>query len=289
MEKTDHKSKLKLEKQEQHKQKTSLRKIRLDIPESSELSKNSSSKTPQKNESTTPNDPTDNGEKIVIYLPSILYQFDDSIPPTFIYEVVLPSSTYTFKTTPSPQLLNPRFFVYTVAKNGSLPINVSISVNNNTFRHITGDESPIDFTDALSSFGSDSMLAVETDAFVVPFVIVGVWVSQKSMNDIIDECATGNSFSCLQSDIDPITRAPVVIPGRGRQCDHNETFDAAAFIGKCIATDSWICPICGVPIPLDELQVDTSRRSLTPILDEPLDNGDWNQNHAFDDLLVKGI
>ena len=258
---------------EHHKPKNNLRKIRLDLPESSILNKNTS---PKPSESAEQDKDSPENYQVVIYSPSLLFKLDKA--PIFFHEVALPSSSFPFIATPGPGLSNPRFFVYTVPSKGSSPINVQISVNNNSCRHITADENPIDFTDALNPFGKESVITIETDAFVVPFSVVGIWASEKSLSELINECAVQNSFIPFSSnDICPITKMAVTVAGKGKECTHVETFDAPAFIGRGIATGDWQCPICGRMIPIEELCIGSTQSEVNDILDTTFDPNEWTQ------------
>ena len=288
MEKIEIKSKSRTEKGgEHHKQKPNLRKIRLELPESSILLKRKQTqfndKIPVKKPMADEKDKT-----ITIYPPSLQYKLDSN--PTFVFEVILPSSTFQFTATPNPEFVNPHFFIYTSTGKGGLPINVQISVNNNSCRHITADENPIDFTDALSPFGKESVLSIETDAFVVPFNVIAIWADERPLTELLDKCAKRNPLSAIsQMDICPITKTNVTIAGKGKECMHDATFDAPAFLGRAMGTGDWSCPICKKNILLEDLCVDLSSIQLTDIMDTSLDPPDWNQRHSFDDLFTKSL
>ena len=58
------------------------------------------------------------------------------------------------------------------------------------------------------------------------------------------------------SEIDPILKVQITVPGRGVQCTHAQCFDIRNFLNKAFDTGRWECPICGVRLSYNDLRYD---------------------------------
>lgn len=54
----------------------------------------------------------------------------------------------------------------------------------------------------------------------------------------------------------PLSHSLIKVPVRGINCNHTDVFDLPSFIDSSLNTALWECPICGRPLPFDELSVD---------------------------------
>ncbi|OQV15639.1 hypothetical protein BV898_10226 [Hypsibius exemplaris] len=69
-----------------------------------------------------------------------------------------------------------------------------------------------------------------------------------------DDCGSDTAHLRLTC---PLAKTRIIIPARGRHCQHIECFDAASFVGmNALPSGRWICPQCSRFAPMDELIVD---------------------------------
>ncbi|KAK8889094.1 hypothetical protein M9Y10_033838 [Tritrichomonas musculus] len=54
----------------------------------------------------------------------------------------------------------------------------------------------------------------------------------------------------------PISHSLIKVPVRGINCSHTDVFDLQSYVDSSLRTAMWECPICGKPLPFDELSVD---------------------------------
>jgi hypothetical protein len=70
----------------------------------------------------------------------------------------------------------------------------------------------------------------------------------------------------------PISHEIIEVPVRGIACAHTENMDLQAYVKSSELSHNWSCPICGKPLPYDELYLDgTAANDLREfILEDPL-------------------
>jgi hypothetical protein len=54
----------------------------------------------------------------------------------------------------------------------------------------------------------------------------------------------------------PMGLQTLVVPCRGKRCEHEQPFELANFINQCCQTHVWICPICQVSLYPNEIVID---------------------------------
>ena len=196
-------------------------------------------------------------EQIVFYSPSILIEFLPETSPSFVLDFSLPNAPQAVHTNPPPGLSDARLLVYLVAKNNAM-FTCSILFNGVPIAHAVGDGVPIDVTELLRPFGTENWVAAGSDSFRSPFFAIGVWGNRRTMADVIAQLGACRPFVSSVFDTCPISRSFMENPARGVNCQHDACFDAASFITMCEAIGCWQCPICLMPLPIDQLMVDTS-------------------------------
>lgn len=58
------------------------------------------------------------------------------------------------------------------------------------------------------------------------------------------------------SKVCPISKQDIVQAGRGCKCTHSQCFDIRSYISQAVRSNSWICPVCGQPLPFEEVRYD---------------------------------
>lgn len=198
-------------------------------------------------------------EPVVLYSPSPFLQFTPGSRPDFIHEVFVPNTAYSFVSKVSPNAISGRFLVYVLTKVDSAPRRTIITVNGNTIHHVLGDGQPIDITNLLQPLNSTNWIITGGHPDV-PVLVIGVWVTYISMETVLREISSIRPFIApVTFDTCPISRSTIVYPAKGVNCQHNECFDAYAFLTRAVALGMWSCPICELEVPLENLVVDVSR------------------------------
>ena len=54
----------------------------------------------------------------------------------------------------------------------------------------------------------------------------------------------------------PLSQKTMEKPARGVNCTHSQCFDLKTYITRGIKTNIWLCPICGMPVPFEDLRYD---------------------------------
>lgn len=223
------------------------------------------------------------------YAPSLFYSFPQPSPqPQFIFEALLPSSSYSFNVQPDPSMSRPRFLIYLVPCNPSLPpFPVQFKLNNCSYDRMCGDGIPIDATDNLMLFGRHNIISFQRSNLPTSFLFVGVWANFCTLEELINQIGSNSPFvSPVCLDFCPISKAPITYPARGKSCQHTQCFDAGNYITYAQATGDWICPICNVPLPIFDLMIDLSRQmpTITPDQEfEPVHDSSFGFKTAQDD------
>ncbi|KAH0796035.1 MIZ zinc finger family protein [Histomonas meleagridis] len=202
-----------------------------------------------------PKDPS-RGQLITLTAPSIFYSFDPSAEPSFKFDILVSNNAIPFFVQPPINLKKPRFLLYPICLTPVSTSPIRFSLNRNTILHWATDSRPIDVTSLLMSFGQQNWLIVETGNHPVPFSIVGIWASYRTFDEIADEIKTrGTFFFNDYTSLCPLTGMQIEIPARGVNCNHANCFDLLPYLTQAQALTSWICPICGCPLPYTDLRV----------------------------------
>lgn len=96
--------------------------------------------------------------------------------------------------------------------------------------------------------------------FVYPTIIVNGMI--KDVNDIIKQIVLNKAFHPQFNDmshvsyVDPVSKVPILCPGRGTNCKHSQCFDIAEFLILQNDSQEWTCPICSEPLSIDTLYYD---------------------------------
>lgn len=93
-----------------------------------------------------------------------------------------------------------------------------------------------------------------------------------------DELVATSSVLSLK---DPVAYTRIVTPCRGIGCNHNQCFDAAAYLQLQEQAPTWTCPICQKPVPWADLALDmyvndiltSTRRDIDAVTIAP--DGKW--------------
>ena len=186
-------------------------------------------------------------------LPSIFYEFSQNTVPVFTKDVLTPDVSFPFIASPPIHLVNPHFMIYAISSSVSTSP-VKVSINSTIVNMRFSNSTPVDATDLLAPFSQQNWLVIETGSLVVPFTICGVWVSTLTLSDVIAKIAAKGVFTYNDlSAICPLSGKPIVCPVKGQNCMHEQCFDLVPFIGFSMALGEWVCPICHIPLPIDEL------------------------------------
>lgn len=196
-------------------------------------------------------------EQLTFYSPSVLIEFPPDTSASFVLDFSLPSAPQAVLTNPPPGLADARLLIYLSARNSAI-FTSSVLFNGVPILHTVGDGFPIDVTDLLRPFGTENWVAAGSDSFRAPFFAVGVWGNRRSMAELLADLGSRRPFVSTVLDTCPISKIFPENPARGVNCHHDACFDATSFITLCEAIGCWQCPICLMPLPLDELMVDTS-------------------------------
>ena len=229
---------------------------------------------------------------VTLASPSVFLQFPQNSSPQFIFEALLPSGSFTFATQPDPSFQNARLLIYLVPINQSLPpFPVHFQLNNHLYQRVCGDGIPIDSTDMLNAFGHHNVLTVQRSNIHTPFLFIGVWANLLDLPTLIQLIGNNSPFeSPLSLEFCPLSKGPIKNPARGRHCSHPQCFDAGAFITFAQATGQWICPICRVPLQLNDLMIDLTHQSLNNLIqvpqmivdDFPFNPSSWDEHNIKD-------
>ena len=191
-----------------------------------------------------------------IISPNVFYQFSERTEPTFVNEIVIPENAFAFTAHPGPELVSPRFLIYTLSSTAISTTPIKLIINGRKVEHWMSDPMPIDATDFLVPFGQQNWLIVETGTLVIPFVVVGVWCSRFSFNDIVSTISRKETFPFSEiGALCPITGRMISIPARGVNCMHQQCFDLLSYITTRQAIGLWSCPICMGLCSLDDLRI----------------------------------
>ena len=193
--------------------------------------------------------------KATMFAPSIFYRFPSkNALPAFVFDVVIKESSFNFTARAPANVTNGRFFIYTISSSCLSTTPISIRINSVSVKHLITDPNPIDCTELLSAFGEQNWLVVDTGTFVVPFTLIGIWVSHITITEILGEIAQRGTFPFTNPTATcPITGHPIKYPTKGLHCKHRECFDAVSYINTRQALGDWTCPICGDFLPVSEL------------------------------------
>ena len=63
----------------------------------------------------------------------------------------------------------------------------------------------------------------------------------------------------------PLSYMKIVVPARGRSCEHDAVFDLSTFVSQGVATSTWNCPICNISTLWSDLVL---CRRMTAILEQ---------------------
>jgi hypothetical protein len=202
-------------------------------------------------------------------LPTIFYEFSERTVPDFTFDVVTPDPSFPFNANPAPDLINPRFLIYSICPAYSAT-SIKLRINSTIMTMRLSSTLPIDATNLLAPFSQQNWIVIETGSFVIPFTICGVWASSLTMNDIITRLEKKEKFTISDfSAICPISGKPIEHPAKGVNCMHTECFDLVAYIGVALALGKWNCPICHQPLPPNYLILGSK-----PEFDVRIDDGD---------------
>ena len=188
--------------------------------------------------------------------PNVMYSFPENTTQSFVLDVVTPDNAFPFVTHPDLNLVNPHFLLYIICSTSISTTPVKIILNGTSMSHWITDPKPLDVTNFLVPFGQQNWLIVETGNFVVPFAIVGVWSSFFTMKQVIEEIEKKEKFPFTEvAAVCPITGQQIETPAKGCNCMHDNCFDLASYITSRQALGVWLCPICNMPLPLNDLRV----------------------------------
>ena len=273
--------------------KSGQRSVRLELPPSLEIPKKLSTSPQQISyNSLSPNSITNiprqitqlnsNNGLISIIAPTIFHEFPNPSIPSFVLDILTPDISFPFNTNPSPDILSPKFLIFTICSNSITTSPIEIRINNNQISHWISDPRPIDVTSFLAPFSQQNWLIVKTGNFVVPFTILGIWVNYKSLNDIIKEINQKEKFNISDNFVlCPITGRPIITPSKSIYCNHEECFDLIPFITSRQAIGEWFCPICSIPINYNDLRIGQNSNIILNIDN----NNEFNLNN-FDDTQL---
>ncbi|OHT16580.1 MIZ zinc finger family protein [Tritrichomonas foetus] len=215
---------------------------------------------------------------------SILHTFPSHCEPSFACDIMTPNNAMPFTTQPPPSLLHPRFFLYSVSVNPVPQTHVKFIVNGKIINHFNTDHQPLDITDILLPFGQQNWLIVESGNIVVPFAVVGVWVSMMTMEELIQTIESKSHFILNEVATPcPITGAPIEIPAKGLQCNHQQCFDLVSYITLSQALNRWVCPVCRQQLPLDDLRVGVANQISSEARDNQASSPGivWEESTTF--------
>ena len=203
---------------------------------------------------------------------------------------------------PPPQILN-NSFVFTLLPGqneipysinidkshlGKATLNVSSNVQTITFSLngtvFTQATPPLDITNIIVhgqnylqfttiGYTNPSFIEIKLEDIQDPDVLV-----QKVINEfpapppILEDPYSTN--------ICPITQTTIDKPARGVNCTHAQCFDLKNFIVRGIQTNTWTCPICGMPISFQDLRYDRDYNKQNTFV---LSDGD-EENSMFQSL-----
>lgn len=106
---------------------------------------------------------------------------------------------------------------------------------------------------------------------VYPSIVVGGMI--VDVNDALREIVANRPPAPAISDgevspICPLSYVPITTPGRGVACEHAQCFDLAEFL-ILQGDQSWICPVCGIPLDFASLRFDPAfMKDRKPVMQE---------------------
>jgi hypothetical protein len=118
----------------------------------------------------------------------------------------------------------------------------------------------IDITDQIQM--GQNRLIFNTLSTKEPIVACIQWKESKNVESFVQKIIT--EFPLMEippdtefiSEIDPILRTQITVPGRGVTCTHAQCFDIRNFLNKAFETGHWECPVCGVRLTFNDLRYD---------------------------------
>lgn len=134
---------------------------------------------------------------------------------------------------------------------------VPFNINDIPFS-FTGTE--IDITDQIRM--GQNRLIFNTLSSKEPIIACIQWKESKNVESFVQKVIT--EFPLMEispdtefvSEIDPILKTQITVPGRGVMCTHAQCFDIRNFLNKAFDTGHWECPVCGVRLSFNDLRYD---------------------------------
>ena len=110
----------------------------------------------------------------------------------------------------------------------------------------------------ITKYATTGVVNIFCDQESQNYLLSAIQVKYMKYDEIIEEIKTQRVSSdpvdgipqCL---IDPTTGRLIQYPGRGKQCMHSQCFDLKEYLKTANASHQWICPICRMQLPVQNL------------------------------------
>lgn len=147
----------------------------------------------------------------------------------------------------------------------------------------------------ITKFATSGTVSLFCDQEAFPFILSAVqarYTTYKTLIETIrnrpDTHTSPESAPVDQCLIDPISGKLMEYPGRGISCMHSQCFDLKEYIKNANASHQWICPICKMSLPIQNLVFSHQTTSLLYAVtgkQEPI----FNATQVFDDGFIESL
>lgn len=232
--------------------------LSIEVDEANASSPQSEETSPLPAPPVSQNLPEEVTEKLIATSPSPLYE-PTELPPSLGPILVQPDNMKMLY----PFSLSSQEFIpilqFTPSFSQVLLSRVVVQING-TFINLRG---PSFFTDLKDYAGRQCTLQVVSVEPPSPVVAVVRWVKQVPIQHMINQISMKEPVKKVPlspnqtiNGVCPLTHKIIARPARGVNCIHPECFDMSGFICHAMKTNSWQCPVCRKPVPIDELRID---------------------------------
>ncbi|KAL3232153.1 hypothetical protein RNJ44_04069 [Nakaseomyces bracarensis] len=192
--------------------------------------------------------------------------------------------------------------------------NIQIKARFKGLKDKEGTVNPVDLTDHIKSWRSLNTLKIihvfNKEAYLSYCALVRPYAPEEVLNNILvkpaiphlmtfeyikkmfrenddTELVTTSTIVSLKC---PISYSRIKYPIKSKRCDHLQCYDALWFLHSQVQVPNWVCPVCQIPITLDDLYIcEFSMRVLNSCANnveqiELLPDCTWNPIYEMEDL-----